>query len=92
VAQGWATGESKRIQPVDDPAMAGQVGGGQSDPWIPSSGLKNTVAMRLGKRDPAVILGLSFVSAQLQGFTNLRLRQSLAQTQKSSLRIGYSIF
>ena len=32
-----------------------------------------------------------FVLAQLQGFTNLRLRQSLAKNKKSSLRIGYSI-
>jgi hypothetical protein len=48
--------------------------------------------VRLGKSKRAVFLGLGFVSAQLQGFTNLRLRQSLAQTQKSSLRIGYGIF
>jgi len=32
------------------------------------------------------------VSAQLQGFANLRLRQSLAKNQKFSLRIGYGIF
>jgi hypothetical protein len=31
------------------------------------------------------------VSAQLQGFSNLLLRRSLAKNQKSSLRIGYSI-
>jgi hypothetical protein len=43
-----------------------------------------------GKLERAVFLGFGFVSAQLQGFTNLRLRQSLAKTQKSSLRIGYS--
>src|SRR5262249_24585427 len=40
----------------------------------------------------AVFLGLGFVSAQSQGFLNLLLRQSLAQSQKSSLRNGYSIF
>jgi len=31
-------------------------------------------------------LTFGFVSAQLQGFSNLRLRRSLAQSQKSSLR------
>jgi hypothetical protein len=31
--------------------------------------------MRLNKNEPAVFLGLGIVSAQLQGFTNLRLRQ-----------------
>jgi hypothetical protein len=35
----------------------------------------------------AVFLNFGFVSAQLQGFSNLRLRQSLAKTQKSSLRM-----
>jgi hypothetical protein len=40
----------------------------------------------------AVFLVFGFVSAQLQGFANLRLRQSLAKNQKSSLRIGNSIF
>jgi hypothetical protein len=30
--------------------------------------------MRLGKNEPAVFLGLGIVSAQLQGFTNLRRR------------------
>jgi len=39
-----------------------------------------------------VFLVFGFVSAQLQGFANLLLRQSLAKNQKSSLRIGYSIF
>jgi len=38
----------------------------------------------------AVFLSFGFVSAQLQGYSNLRLRQSLAKTQKSSLRTGYS--
>jgi len=33
----------------------------------------------------AVFLGVGFVSAQLQVLFNLRLRQSLAQPQKSSL-------
>jgi hypothetical protein len=36
--------------------------------------------------------GGQVVSAQLQGFANLLLRGSLAKNQKSSLRIGYSIF
>jgi hypothetical protein len=40
----------------------------------------------------AVFLVFGFVSAQLQGLSNLRLRRSLAKNQKSSLRIGYSIF
>jgi len=31
-------------------------------------------------------LPFGFVSAQLQGYSNLRLRRSLAQSQKSSLR------
>jgi hypothetical protein len=39
----------------------------------------------------AVFLIFGFVSAQLQGFSNLLLRRSLAKNQKSSLRIGYSI-
>jgi hypothetical protein len=44
------------------------------------------------KNENAVFLVFGFVLAQLQGFANLRLRQSLAKNQKSSLRIGYSIF
>src|SRR6185437_16248953 len=40
----------------------------------------------------AVFLRFGFVSAQLQGFTNLFLRRSLANAQNSSLRIGYNIF
>jgi hypothetical protein len=44
---------------------------------------------RIGR---AVLLVFGFVSAQLQGFANLLLRRSLAKNQKSSLRIGYSIF
>jgi hypothetical protein len=40
----------------------------------------------------AVFLGLGIVSAQSQGSSNLLLRQSLAQTQKSSLRNGHNIF
>jgi hypothetical protein len=58
---------------------------------------------RSGKSvEAAVFLGFGFrlrqgyggqvVSAQLQGYSNLLLRQSLAKTQKSSLRIGYGIF
>jgi len=44
------------------------------------------------RSEEAVFLVFGFVLAQLQGFANLRLRQSLAKDQKSSLRIGYSIF
>src|SRR5690349_459222 len=40
----------------------------------------------------AVLLVFGFVSAQLQGFADLLLRRNLAKNQKSSLRIGYSIF
>jgi hypothetical protein len=40
----------------------------------------------VGKGNEAVFLGFDFVSAQLQGFSNLR--QSLAKTQKSSLRMA----
>jgi len=40
----------------------------------------------------AVFLGFGFVLTQLQGFSNLLLRQSLAKAQKSSLRNGYNIF
>jgi hypothetical protein len=35
----------------------------------------------------AVFLNFGFVSAQLQGFTNLRLCRSLAKIQKSSLQM-----
>src|ERR1700722_9926117 len=42
--------------------------------------------------EEAVFLVFGFVSAQLQGFSNLRLCRSLAKNQKSSLRIGHSIF
>jgi hypothetical protein len=38
----------------------------------------------------AVILVFGFVSAQLQGFSNLHLRGSLAKNQKSSRRIATS--
>ena len=40
----------------------------------------------------AVFLVFGFVSAQSQGFSNLLFHRSLAKNQKSSLRIGYSIF
>jgi hypothetical protein len=40
----------------------------------------------------AVFLVFGFVSAQLQGLSNLLLRQSLAKNQKSALRDGHSIF
>jgi len=46
---------------------------------------RNTAAVRLGEIG-AVFLGFGFVLAQSQGFANLLLRQSLAKTQKSSLR------
>ena len=36
-----------------------------------------------GEKERAVFLGFGFVSAQLQGFTNLRLRRSLAKTPKN---------
>ena len=36
----------------------------------------------------AVFLSFSFVSAQLQAATGMLLRQSLAKTQKSSLRMA----
>jgi hypothetical protein len=42
--------------------------------------------------EEAVFLIFRFVSAQLQGLSNLRLHRSLAKNQKSSLRIGYTIF
>src|SRR6185312_3133235 len=45
-----------------------------------------------GWLERAVFLGFGFVSAQLQGFSNLCLRRSLAKAQKSSLRIAYDIF
>jgi len=37
-------------------------------------------------------LSFGFVSAQLQGYSNLRLRQSLAKTPKILAPNGYSIF
>jgi hypothetical protein len=36
------------------------------------------------------LFGFGFVTAQLQGFSNLLLRQSLAKIQKSSLLIATS--
>jgi hypothetical protein len=44
----------------------------------------------VGENGKAVFLGFGFVSAQSQGLANLLLRRSLAKTQKSPLRIGYS--
>jgi hypothetical protein len=38
----------------------------------------------------AVFLDFGFVSDQFQGYSNLRLRQSLAKIQKSSLRLAPS--
>jgi hypothetical protein len=40
----------------------------------------------------SVFLGLGIVSAQLQGYSNLRLRQSLAKTPEILAPNGYSIF
>jgi hypothetical protein len=40
----------------------------------------------------AVFLGLGIVSTQSQVYSNLLLRQSLAQTQKSSLRMATTFF
>jgi hypothetical protein len=56
---------------------------------------QKTCSHAAGEPERAVFLGLGFVSAQLQGFSNLRLRQrpmigTTRQTQKSSLRIGCS--
>jgi hypothetical protein len=56
------------------------------------SGLKNTVAIRPERNKAAVFLGFGFVSAQLQGSSNLRLRQSLAKTPKILAPNGYSFF
>jgi hypothetical protein len=47
----------------------------------------NTTAIRL-ERETVVFLSIGFVSAQLQGYSNLRLGQSLAKTQKSMLRVA----
>jgi hypothetical protein len=54
--------------------------------------LKKYCSHSVLRNKEAVFLVFGFVSAQLQGFSNLLLRQSLAKNQKSSLRIGYSIF
>jgi hypothetical protein len=48
--------------------------------------LKKFYSHAVGGQEEAVFLGFGFVSAQLQGCSNLRLRRSLAKTQKSSLR------
>src|SRR5438105_316949 len=53
--------------------------------------LKKYCTHSVWKNENAVFSIFGFVSAQLQGFANLRLRQSLAKNQKSSRRIGYSI-
>src|SRR5579859_6090378 len=45
-----------------------------------------------GKIKRAVFLGFGFVSAQLQGFTNLSLRRSLAKTPKILAPRGYRIY
>src|SRR5262249_6805777 len=54
--------------------------------------LKKYCSHSAKENERAVFLVFGFVSAQLQGFANLLLRRSLAENQKSSLRIGYSIF
>jgi hypothetical protein len=45
-----------------------------------------------GNEEKAVFLVFGFVSAQLQGFSNLLLRRSLAKNQKSSLRTATVFF
>ena len=47
---------------------------------------KKFCGLAVGVANAAVLLTFGFVSAQLQGCSNLRLRRSLAQSQKSSLR------
>jgi hypothetical protein len=42
----------------------------------------------VGKNKEAVFLGFRFVSAQSQATVGMLLRQSLAKTQKSSLRLA----
>jgi hypothetical protein len=54
--------------------------------------LKKYCSHAAKRMERAVFLVFGFVSAQSQGYSNLLLRQSLAKNQKSSLRIGYSIF
>jgi hypothetical protein len=59
---------------------------------IPLERLKKYCSHSASETERAVFLVFGFVSTQSQGFTNLLLRRSLAKPQKSSLRIGYSIF
>jgi hypothetical protein len=54
--------------------------------------IKKYCSHSAGKNKAAVFLGFGFVSAQLQGSLNLRLRQSLAKTPKILAPNGYSIF
>jgi hypothetical protein len=54
--------------------------------WEAQERLKKFHSRAVGKIKRAVFFGFGFVSAQLQVFLNLRLRQSLAKTQKSPLR------
>jgi len=54
--------------------------------------LKKYCSHSVRKNKAAVFLGFGFVSAQLQGYSNLRLRQSLAKTPKILAPNGYSIF
>jgi hypothetical protein len=53
--------------------------------------LKKYCSHSVKENERAVFLVFGVVSAQLQGFSNLLLRRSLAENQKFSLRIGYSI-
>jgi hypothetical protein len=55
-----------------------------------AKGIKRAVFLVFGFRLRRGYCG-QVVSAQLQGFSNLLLRRSLAKNQKSSLRIGHSI-
>jgi hypothetical protein len=54
--------------------------------------IKKYCSRSKGENKMAVFLGFGFVSAQLQGYSNLRLRQSLAKTPKILAPNGYSIF
>jgi hypothetical protein len=50
--------------------------------------IKKTYGQAVGEKRGAVFLSFGIVSAQSQGSLNLLLRQSLAKTQKSSLRMA----
>ena len=58
---------------------------------ICNSIFRNTVAIRWGEKEAAVLLGFGFVFAQSQAAVGMLLRSSLAKPQNSSLPNGYSI-